>query len=366
MGDEVKIIVYGVGAMGSSMVRLLQSKPLSRVVGAIDHDEAKIGRDIGDLAGLGKELGVTVAYPPLEVLENTEADVVLHATTAFMDDALAQIIPVLDRGINVVTIAQELFFPIGENVEKAKEIDAKARDKRARVSSVGVNPGFIMDMLPILCTLPLWEVDRVFSRRTIDFSPFGPDEMRHIGVGLGAEEWLKGAQINEIGHIGLLETGAMVAHCMGLGVDELRQTKEPVIARSERKTHFATVKPGEVCGFKQNVMGICGDEEVLTLNMMGLVDPKPEEDGAELGDYTHIYGTPSVDIRIKEEIAQKAGFGASGAAVNMIPRILEATPGYHTMDSLTFPHIWRGEDRPRSAPRVVRFWTGAQVAGARG
>jgi hypothetical protein len=362
MSKEIRVIVYGVGAVGSNMVRMLQTRPGTRVVGAIDHDEAKIGRDIGELAHLGRELGVAVQFPPQKVLDGVEADVVLHATTAFMDESYPQLMPALARGLNVVTVAQELFFPIDGNVERAREMDREAKERGVSISSVGLNPGFIMDMLPMLCTLPLWEVERVFSRRTIDFSPFGPDEMRHIGAGLGRDEWLQGAETNEIGHIGLLETAAMVAHTLDLGVDVLRQTKEPLVAKTQRQTQFVTVKPGEVCGFKQNVMGFRDEEEVLTLNMIGLVDPKPEEDGSELGDYTRIYGTPSVDIRIKEEIAQKPGLGAPGVAVNMIPRVLEAPPGFHTMDTLTFPHIWTGEEQRRPAPQIVRFWAGADEA----
>ena len=107
---DIRIIVYGVGAMGSQMVRLLQTKPHVRVVGAIDWDKNKIGRDLGELTGLGVNLGVEVSYPPQKILGRIKADLVLQATTAFLDEAYDQILRVLAQRMSVVTICQELFF----------------------------------------------------------------------------------------------------------------------------------------------------------------------------------------------------------------------------------------------------------------
>jgi 4-hydroxy-tetrahydrodipicolinate reductase len=89
--------------------------------------------------------------------------------------------------------------------------------------------------------------------------------------------------------------------------------------------------------------------------MTGIVQPIPEEDGVEMGDYTRIEGTPSVDIRVKEEISQQGGLGTAAVAVNMIPRILEAKPGYHTMNQLLLPHIWNGPEAPLAVEKITYF-----------
>ena len=349
------VIVYGVGAMGSNMVRLLQQRPGTRVVGAIDWDEKKIGRDVGEVAGLGKLLGVKVGYPPEEVLNRVKADVVLQATTAFLEEAFPQIETVLKRNINIVTIAQELFFPIGANKQKAAEVDQLARRAEVGVTAVGINPGFIMDIIPIVGSLPCWEVHKVTSHRVVDFAPYGPDEMAHIGAGLTEKEFLSGVAAGTIGHIGLLETVAMVSHCLGLPIDEMKQTKEPIIARSTRKSAYITIPPGRVCGFQQNVMGLSRSEILLDYKMTGIVQPIAEEDGVEMGDYTRIEGTPSVDIRIREEISQKGGLGTAAVVVNMIPRILAASPGFHTMNQLMLPHIWNNSVEPAPVEKITYF-----------
>jgi 4-hydroxy-tetrahydrodipicolinate reductase len=337
------------------MVRLLQEKPKVDVVGVIDIDDSKIGVDAGMVAGLGEELSVIVKYPPKAILDRTEADIVLHATTAFMNEAYPQILELIEHRLNVITIAQELFFPLGINVERAKELDAKAKEMGVRISATGINPGFIMDIVPIVCSLPCWRIDKVFVRRHVDFSPYGPDEMQHIGVGQSVETFIQGVQEGTIGHIGLLETAAMVAHCVGLPIEELHQEKEPITTKKGRETPFVQIPPGAVCGFRQKVLGYHGGQQILHFQMVGLVAPDKEEDGVELGDYTRIYGEPNVDISIKEEVSQKGGLGTAAAAVNLIPRLLAAPPGFHRMFELTLPRHWTGGPTPQPIEHIVRY-----------
>lgn len=340
--------------MGSNMVRLLRTKPQARLVGAIDNDESKIGRDLGHVAGLDEPLGITVQAPSERVLDSLEADVVLHATTAFAEDAVPLIASLLKRRMNVITIAQELFFPLGKNRDSAKVLDDAAREAGVSLTAVGINPGFIMDILPVLCSTPCWQIERVSVERNVDFSPYGPDEMRHIGAGLSAVAFHAGVQRGDIGHIGLLETVGMVARCLGLPIDELRQTKAPITSRLARQTPFIDIAPGTVCGFRQSVEGRANGETLLAFDMVGIVAPG-EEDGIVLGDHAHITGTPSVDIRVKEQISQKGGLGTAAVVVNMIPAILKAGPGFHTMDQIGLPHIWTGRPEPEPVQKITYF-----------
>ncbi len=350
---KISVVVYGTGAMGGAMIRLIQQRPALQLVGAVDWDEKKIGRDAGEVAGLGQRLGVPVSYPPEPLLEQVQADVALLATTAFLDEAIFPIQVLMKHKINIVTIAQELFFPVGENRIKAVEIDQLARQSGVRITAVGINPGFIMDILPIVGSLPCWEINRVTSHRVVDFAPYGPDEMVHIGAGLSPEEFEQGVKTGKIGHIGLLETVAMTAHCLGMNIDKLHQTKEPLIARTTRCSQYINIPAGKVCGFRQNVYGLQKGETLLEYRLTGIVQPKPDEDGVEMGDYTRIQGTPSVDIRVKEEIAQRGGLGTAAVAVNMIPRILQTAPGYTSMNQLILPHFWNGTEPPAPVEHIV-------------
>ncbi|MES0120197.1 hypothetical protein NKK52_30145 [Mesorhizobium sp. C277A] len=332
----MRIIQYGVGAMGGLMLRLLARRSDVTIVGVVDNDRNKIGRDLGDLLQEPALTGIQVSPP--ETTNQMKADIALHATTAFAAEAYPVIKSLIARGINVVTITQELFFPLGSNVGIAEEIDRQAKTAGARVTAVGINPGFILDLLPISASLPCWEVNRVDGRRIVDFSPYGPDEMKHIGAGLTESEFALGAKEGAIGHIGLLETAGMVAVSMGLEVDELQQTKSAIVTLRHRRTSYIEIEPGRVCGFRQSVVGLSKGHERLRFVMVGILDPDDRDE--PLGDSVRITGSPSVDLVVKEQISQRGGLGTAAVAVNTIPRLLDAAPGFYTSQQLRTPSIW--------------------------
>ncbi|MDW9776468.1 hypothetical protein GOA89_32750 [Sinorhizobium meliloti] len=348
----MKIIQYGVGAMGGLMLRLLAKRSDVSIVGAIDHNPNKIGCDLGALLQEPALKGIRVSPP--DVLDQMKADVALHATTAFAAEAHPVVASLAARGVNVVTITQELFFPLGSNMGVAEDIDRQAKAGGARVTAVGINPGFILDVLPISATSPCWEINRVDGRRVVDFSPYGPDEMRHIGAGLTESEFILGAKDGTIGHIGLLETSGMVAVSMGLEVDELRQTKSAIITSRRRRTSFIEIEPGRVCGFRQSVLGLSKGDERLRFEMVGILDPDAQDE--PLGDRVRISGSPTVDLVVKEEISQRGGLGTAAVAVNTIPRLLDAAPGFYTSQQLRTPSIW-----PKWENRAANIQTNTAV-----
>lgn len=349
--SQIRVAVCGIGAMGSLMVQLLARKPAARVVGAIDHDPRKAGRDLGEVAGVGRLMGVPVRSSCAEALAGLECDVVLLATTAFAAEAVPQIMTILEYRRPVVCIVQELFFPIGDNVARAETLHRAAVRAGVGVTAGGVNPGFAMDLIPVVASLPCWHIDRVVVRRHVDFSPYGPDEMRHIGAGLSEDEFRRGAAAGTIGHIGLLESAAMLSSCLGLDVDELIQEKEPVVSERARSTPFIEVPRGRVSGFRQRVVGYSQGTERLELQMLAVLDPRPDE-GIELGDSTRILGVPDIDLTIRREISQRGGLATAAVAVNTIPMLLDQPPGLHTLPELRLPRIWSGREDPPPVPRI--------------
>ncbi|PBB58143.1 hypothetical protein CK217_31585 [Mesorhizobium loti] len=341
--------------MGGLMLRLLAERSDISIVGAIDIDPNKVGRDVGDLLQQPALNGIQVSSP--ETAHELKADVVLHATTAFAAEAYAVVASLAARGMNVVTITQELFFPLGSNVGVAQQIDRQAKAAGARVTAVGINPGFILDLLPISASSPCWEVNRVDGRRIVDFSPYGPDEMKHIGAGLTEPDFALGARDGTIGHIGLLETAGMVAVSMGLEVDELQQTKSAIITSRHRRTSYIEIEPGRVCGFRQSVVGLSKGDERLRFEMVGILDPDDRDE--PLGDRVRISGSPSVDLVVKEQISQLGGLGTAAVAVNTIPRLLDAAPGFHTSQQLRTPSIW-----PKAENHAATIRTNTTVLGS--
>ena len=336
----LRVIQYGVGAMGSLMIQIIQSRDNIELVGAIDNDPSKIGKDAGLIAGLLEPLGILIKYPPKEVLKHTAADIVLLATSAFIDDSMPQISEVMDFGLNIITITQELVYPIGKNKVLANQIHSQALKHNVSISAIGINPGFIMDLIPIVCSSPCWEIKKIDVSRNVDFSPYGPDEMAHIGVGLSKEMFEKGVETGKIGHIGLLETANCVADTLGFNISRYIQKKIPLITDYNRNSTFSSIPSQTVYGFIQTVEGYINNESVLNFKMKGVVAPNSLEK-EELGDHTKIIGIPNLDINIKREISQKGGIGTAAMVINLIPRVLEARSGFHIFTNLKYSHFWK-------------------------
>ena len=88
--SKVRVIQWGLGAMGIGMVKLLMERKGVELVAAISRHKA--GEDLGEAIGLGKKLGIKVQGDPKPVLGKNKADVLLLATHSFVKDVYPQII----------------------------------------------------------------------------------------------------------------------------------------------------------------------------------------------------------------------------------------------------------------------------------
>jgi len=134
------VIQFGLGPIGCATARLTAERDSLELVGGVDIDPAKAGKDLGDVIGLDCSLGIEVKGNVADV--GTDADVVLHTTNSYFDQFKGQILELLDAGFDIVSTAEELSFPWLDNADAAAEIDAAARRAGKTVLGTGVNPGF--------------------------------------------------------------------------------------------------------------------------------------------------------------------------------------------------------------------------------
>jgi hypothetical protein len=339
MARGIRIIHWGLGAMGSGMVEMVASKTGLVSVGGIARTPAKVGRDLGEVCGLART-GANVRATLAEVLEDTDADVVLHATASFTRDVFKDLEECMSAGLDVVTIAEEMAYPWVREPELARQIDILARKHGVRVLGTGINPGFVLDTLILALTGVCMEVRKIRAARINDLSPFGPMVMKTQGVGTTPEQFEKGvAEGTIVGHVGFPESMGLIAHSLGWKVDEIRQTREPIISKVYRETPHIKVGPGMVAGCRHVAHGFMGGVEVITLEHPQQVHPHLE--GVETGDYIWIEGVPNLNVSNKPEVP--GGIGTMAVAVNMIPLLSGAEPGLLTMADLPVPRAILGE-----------------------
>lgn len=190
-------------------------------------------------------------------------------------------------------------------------------------------------------------VERIEASRINDLSPFGPTVMRSQGVGTSPQAFRAGlADGTIVGHVGFPESIHLISQALGLGVDRIEQTREPIISTVRRETPHVVVEPGMVAGCAHTGVGYRGDTEVIRLVHPQQVHPHLEEQAT--GDRIHIWGVPEVHMAIEPEIP--GGLATIGMAVNMVPRILAASPGLKRVIDLPTPGALMGPSAYQRRP----------------
>ncbi len=277
----VGVFLMGVGGIGSLVAKLLLQDSRFALRGAADTDAAKSGRDLGDLLQMGK-LGIEVASRPLEALEASDAQVVIHATTSFLPRAFPEVMACVQRGKHVVSTCEELAYPWARYPELASQLDQEAKAHGVRVLGGGVNPGMVMDLLPIILAANVGKITHVKVRRVVDLAGRRPQLQRKAGLGLTPEEFQVRLQERAIGHVGLLESAHLIASALGWHLQEVREQMTPLLAPRPMRHGAYRLSPGQVAGFRQELVGIAGDEPVLRMELVMALEPPDAMDAIEI------------------------------------------------------------------------------------
>ncbi len=328
---KIKIAQFGLGPIGLETLKLAATKPWAQVVGGVDIDPTKIGQDLGTLTG-GRSLRGRRVWGSLdELVAHARPDVIFHTAVSEFEAASAQIEPMARRGISVVSSCEELLFPQLRQPKLAARLDRICRKSGARVVGTGVNPGFVMDVLPVCLTGVSREIRAVHVQRVVNASTRREPLQRKIGSGLTPQEFRDLFQQGLAGHAGLKESLALIAHCLGWPVRKIVETGDAVVADHNIRTRFLRVRKGQTCGLHQRAEATVNGSVRLTLDLKMYLDAKDPHDAVQ------IEGDPALDVVINGGVA---GDQATVAAlVNTAPRLLHAPPGLLLLTDLAVPRI---------------------------
>ena len=329
----MRILHFGLGPIGAAIVRQVAAKPGLKSVGAVDIDPAKLGRDLGDVAGL-RRLGIRIAGDAAKALKSAKPDVVIHCTRSAIKTVLPEIQTILKSKTPIVSTSEELVYPSYTHVRQAKQIDQWARKAKVAVLATGVNPGYAMDVLPIALTAACERVDRVLVNRVQDARTRRLPFQQKIGAGLTTEQFQKKVEDGSIGHVGLTESIAMIADAVGWRLDRIASDLRPKIASVTISSEFLAVDPGYVCGVIQEGVGYRRNEPVIRLRLEAFLGAPESYDTVE------IEGSPRLSMKIDGGIPGDVATAA--LVVNAIPKVVEAAPGLHTMLDLPLPSFFAG------------------------
>ncbi len=227
----IRVVCYGLGPIGIGIARLALTRAGVEVVGAIDLDPQKIGRDLGTLVGVA-DAGVIVSGDAAATLAEARPDVVLHATSSALAKVAEQLGQIAKAGAHVVSTCEELAYPWTAQPQLAAELDAAARRAGVTLLGTGVNPGYAMDALPLMLTAPCAAVRGVRVLRVVDAARRRGPLQRKVGAGLTPAEFEARVKTGLVRHVGLPESLHMLATRLGWRLDKMDDTIAAVLAES--------------------------------------------------------------------------------------------------------------------------------------
>jgi hypothetical protein len=332
---KLRVMHIGLGPIGAAIARQVADHSSLKTVAAIDIDPNKINRDVGEVIGLDRRLRVRVSLDIGPTIKATKPDVVVLSTSSSLKRVVPQIESILKYRVPVVSTTEELMYPAGANRRLAARLDAAARKARVAVLSTGVNPGFVMDALPIALSAACERVDSIRVDRVQDARIRRLPFQQKIGAGLTTEQFQKKVRDGSVRHVGLTESIAMIADALGWTLDRISDDIQPKLAQVTTSSEFLAVDPGYVSGIVQDGVGYRKNDAVIRLHFEAYLGAPESYDSVE------IEGSPRLSMKIPGGIP--GDIATASLVVNSIPKVLAAPPGLHTMRDLALPSFFPGK-----------------------
>lgn len=328
--ERVRFAVYGVGPIGSLITRYGIERNWMELVGAFDIDPLKIGRDVGEVTGLNEKIGVVVEKPSIDVLRTVKPDIILHATGSFLDKIYEQILEAVRAGSDVISTCETLSYPYYRYPDLASRLDLEAKKNNSTILGAGINPGFLLDLLPAVLTTSCIKMEKITARRVIDASKRRESFRRKIGLGFDQVTFNEKIEKGELtAHVGYAESVYLLADALKLKLDSVYEKQDAITADREIKMENTVIQPGRVRGIRGYGVGSIRDKEVIRVEFIAVADA--EEEFEEI----IIEGTPRITWR---STGGTPGDVATAAVVlNYVPIVLDSDPGLAIVTRLRAP-----------------------------
>ena len=331
----IKVLHFGLGPIGAGVVKQVASRKGFKIVGAVDIDPGKVGKDLGEVAGLGRSLKVKVSDDARKAIKASKPDVVVLCTNSSLKKILPQVETILRLKVPIVSTTEELAYPTKGNMRYARAIHQLAKKSKVAVLGTGVNPGFVMDALPITLTGVCERVDAIRIDRVQDARIRRLPFQQKIGAGLTREQFQRKVDDGSVRHVGLAESVSMIADALGWKLDRITDEIQPRIATSTVASEYLAVDPGYVCGIEQDGIGYRDGQPIVRLHMEAYLGAPESYDAVE------ITGSPALKMKIAGGV--HGDIATASIVVNSLPKILDVAPGLHTMRDMPLPSFFGGK-----------------------
>ncbi len=338
---SLRVIQVSTGNVGVHALRQIIESPHLDLVGLHANNPAKIGRDAGELCGLG-DTGV-VATDDIAELVALNADCVVYTSQAETrpQHALAELVAFLEAGTNVVATSMVWFIhPPHADAWLREPLEAACAAGGASLYINGIDPGFSGDTLPLAALTLCQSVERVCVQEIFDYATYDDAEFTGISFGFGFAADDDPPMILLPGVLTSIWGGPvkLVADALGVELDEIRESHDTWLATEAIDCAMMRVEPGHVAAVRFSVEGIKDGRSIIAMEHVNRLTaaaapdwPYPP-DGRPGVHRVIVTGRPGVEMNTHVGLGgidlNEGGVTATAArVVNAIPAVVAARPG---------------------------------------
>ena len=315
--------------MGSIVTRLLVERG-AEIVGAIARSESKVGRDLGEVVGLGRSLGVVVEDDATAVLRRG-ADIAIVCVGSYLETMQPHFATCLENGVNVVTIEEETVFPWTTAPDHAKALESMAKANGVTLAASGAQDVFWLNLVTTLLGAS-HRIDKVVGHSVWNVDDYGPEVAGHLRIGTMREEFEQYVADHGWPEFVARQTLEAIIARLGMSIKSINSSVTPIVAEDPI---FCRALGSEVC--QGALIGTVDKTEVATVDgpsfsftMEGRIHREGEFDS----NSWHVFGEP--DLLLSNDRVPTR-FITCSTLVNRILDVIKAPPGLLSLDMMSAP-----------------------------
>ena len=339
-----RVVVWGTGFVGRMVIPEVLRHPAFELVGVGVSSPDKVGRDVGDLCGIGT-VGIA-ASGDLDELIALRPDALVHygPTAAHADANIRDIGAFLRAGIDVCSTAMTPWvWPSMPSIPPSwvDPITDACQVGGASCFTTGIDPGFANDLFPMTLMGLCSEVRQVRALEILDYINYEGDYEEEMGIGR-PPEFVPLLEHTEILVMSWGATVPMMAHAAGVELDEITTSWEKWVTPTAITTAKGVIDPGAVAAIRFTINGMHGGSPRICLEHVNRVgtDAAPEWPRGNQDDVYRVVidGTPSITQETAFRFTDGSGRDAAAAgclatglrALNAVPAVNQLPPGWVT------------------------------------
>jgi hypothetical protein len=347
----LKIAVWGTGNVGRPAIRAVNSHADLELCAVIVSNPDKVGKDAGALAGL-PDLGITATDDAAAVIAS-RPDAVVYTATADIrpEEAMADLLGCLQAGVNVVSTAFYTYLdPRSAPAEALEPINTACESSGASLFVSGIDPGWVMDMLPVIASGAVSGITEIRTREIFNYALYDQPHVVREVIGFGGSMDELPLMLHDFAiEMVWAPMLRIIGDAMGKPVEKVEvQVERLPLQRTIEVPGMGTFEQGTQGAFRFEVRGLHAGKSLYVLEHVTRIDdacapdwPYPAE-----GRGCHqvlISGDPDLHMSVHAQDHHEPGAAGGGNAsaanwvVNALPSVCAARPGVVTV--LDLPRI---------------------------